>query len=102
MLTVLTQCIETEEFSDIRFKQCAGIEFLTVEKVPPIEIHSCLWWSVCWCEYSKALGYVVEEVKSAVRKWFQNKNTNFFKDGFQKLVQRWWKCIEVRGDFVEK
>ena len=23
-------------------------------------------------------------------------------DGFQKLVQRWRKCIEVRGDFVEK
>ena len=26
----------------------------------------------------------------------------FFKDGFQKLVQRWRKCIEVRGDYVEK
>jgi len=46
---------------------------------------------------------VVEEVRSAVRKWFQKQNTNFFfKDGFQKLVQRWWQCIEVRGDFVEK
>jgi len=28
-----------EEFSDVRFKQCAVIEFLPVEKVPPIEIH---------------------------------------------------------------
>jgi len=26
----------------------------------------------------------------------------FFKDGFQKLVARWWKCTDVRGDFVEK
>ena len=43
-----------------------------------------------------------EEIKSAVRKWFQKQNTNFFKDGFQKLVQRWRKCIEVPGDFVEK
>ena len=42
-------------------------------------------------------------VKSAVRKWFQKQNTNFFKDGFKKkLVQRWRKCIEVCGDFVEK
>jgi len=41
-------------------------------------------------------------VKSAVRKWFQKHNTNFFKDGFQELVARWRKCIEVRGDFVEK
>jgi len=31
--------IKVEEFSDIRFKQRAFIEFLTTEKVPPIEIH---------------------------------------------------------------
>ena len=28
-----------EEFSDVRFKQRAVIEFLTTEKVPVIEIH---------------------------------------------------------------
>jgi hypothetical protein len=32
--------IEIEEVSDSRFKQRAVIEFLTTEKVPPIEIHS--------------------------------------------------------------
>jgi len=31
--------IEMEEFSDVQFKQRAVIEFLTAEKVPPIEIH---------------------------------------------------------------
>ena len=31
--------IEMEEFSDVWFKQQAVIEFLTAEKVPPIEIH---------------------------------------------------------------
>jgi hypothetical protein len=41
-------------------------------------------------------------VKSAVRKWFQKQDTNFFNDGLKKLVQRWQKCIEERGDFVEK
>jgi len=29
-----------EEFSDVRFKQRAVIEFLTAENVPPIEIHN--------------------------------------------------------------
>jgi histone-lysine N-methyltransferase SETMAR len=43
-----------------------------------------------------------ELVNSAVRKWFQKRNTNFFKDGFQKRVQGWGKCITVRDDFVEK
>jgi len=28
-----------EEFSDVRFKQRAVIEFLNAEKVPPIKIH---------------------------------------------------------------
>ena len=28
-----------EEFSDVRFKQRAVIEFLPAEKVPPIELH---------------------------------------------------------------
>jgi hypothetical protein len=41
-----------------------------------------------------------EKVKSAVKKWF--KKTLIFKGGFKKLVQRWRKCIEVHGDFVEK
>ena len=36
-----------------------------------------------------------EEVKSAVKKWFQ-KQYIFFKNGFKKLVQRWRKCIEVQ------
>jgi hypothetical protein len=28
-----------EEFSDFRFKQRPVIEFITVDKVPPVEIH---------------------------------------------------------------
>ena len=31
--------IEMEEFSEVRFKQRTVIEFLSAEKVPPIEIH---------------------------------------------------------------
>ena len=39
-----------EEFSDVRFKQRAVIEFLTAEKVPPTEIHrrmqaAAVYWS---------------------------------------------------------
>ena len=39
MPTVLMQCTSKWKFSDVRFKQRAVIEFLTMEKVPPIEIH---------------------------------------------------------------
>jgi histone-lysine N-methyltransferase SETMAR len=43
-----------------------------------------------------------EEVKSAVRNFFVKKNSEFYKNGFQKLVYRWRKGIEVEGDYVEK
>ena len=59
-----------EEFSDVRFKQRAVIEFLNAEKVPPIEIHrqmQAIYGDQCVDEYSKTLG----KVKPAVRKWFQ-------------------------------
>ena len=40
MVTILTQCTSKwKSFSDVRSKQRAVVEFLTVEKVPPIEIH---------------------------------------------------------------
>jgi len=32
----------------------------------------------------------------------KTKHQFFLKDGFKKPVQRWQKCIEVRGDFVGK
>ena len=41
-------------------------------------------------------------MKSVVKKLFQKQNANYFKDGFQKLAQRWRKCIEVGGQFCRK
>ena len=40
---------------------------------------SRLWWSVCWCEYSKVLG----KVKCAVRKWFGDQCVDM------STVRRW-------------
>jgi len=63
---------------------------------------SRLCWSLCWCEYSKMLGKAVQRWRTGASR-FEWQDTKWKAcDGFQKLVQRWWKCIEVRGDFVEK
>ena len=55
-----------EEFSDVRFKRRAVIEFLTAEKVPPIEIHRRM---------QTAYGDQCVDV-STVRRWVRR-----FKDG---------------------
>jgi len=54
------------EFSDVWFKQHAVIEFLTAEKVPPIEIHR--WMQAVYGDHCVDV--------STVRRWVRR-----FKDG---------------------
>jgi hypothetical protein len=42
-----------------------------------------------------------EEVQMEVRKWLRQLSKGFYAAGFDILVKRWDKCINV-GDYVEK
>jgi hypothetical protein len=37
-----------------------------------------------------------------VHKWLRDQSKTFFVVGIRKLVDRWTKCIEKEGDYVEK
>ena len=74
-----------EEFSDVRFKQRAVIEFLTVENVPSIEIHrrmQVVYGDQC-------------VVVSTVRRWVRR-----FKDG-ELGKQIWVTKHEVEGLWLQ-
>jgi hypothetical protein len=43
-----------------------------------------------------------QEVKEAVHAWLAAQPKTFFFEGIRKLVQRWTKCVEKQGDYVEK
>ena len=43
-----------------------------------------------------------QELKEAVHAWLAAQPKTFFSEGIKKLVQQWKKCIEKRGDYVEK
>ena len=43
-----------------------------------------------------------QQVKEAVHMWLNAQQKTFFSEGIEKLVQRWTKCIEKQGDYVEK
>jgi histone-lysine N-methyltransferase SETMAR len=43
-----------------------------------------------------------EEVKAAVLLWCRSQSADFYRDGINKLVHRWKKCVDVAGDYVEK
>jgi hypothetical protein len=44
----------------------------------------------------------IEDEHRAVRAWFRQQPKEFFAAGFQGLVKRWDKCLNLYGDYVEK
>jgi hypothetical protein len=43
-----------------------------------------------------------EQVKTEMRKWLRQQSKDFYATGFDALVKRWGKCINVVGGHVEK
>ncbi|KAL0828929.1 hypothetical protein ABMA28_003828 [Loxostege sticticalis] len=43
-----------------------------------------------------------DEVKSAVLAHFEGKNSEYFLKGIEMLVRRCEKCIQIKGDYIEK
>jgi hypothetical protein len=44
----------------------------------------------------------VEDVETEVRKWLRQQSKDLYATGFDALVMRWDKCINVGGGYVEK
>ena len=43
-----------------------------------------------------------EEVVTAVEKWVNGKDPDFFSSGLMALEHRWSKCITLEGNYIEK
>jgi hypothetical protein len=43
-----------------------------------------------------------EAVERDVTAWFRQQPNKFYAAGFQGIVKRWDKCLNVQGDNVEK
>ena len=41
-------------------------------------------------------------VIAATEAYFSDLQNTYFSDGLKKLEHRWVKCIELKGDYVEK
>lgn len=43
-----------------------------------------------------------EELKGATEAWLGGQDKEFYKTGLVSVVDKWNKCIEVKGDYIEK
>ena len=42
-----------------------------------------------------------EELEFAVVDWLKKQNSNFYKEGMEKLEEKWSRCVEKKGDYFE-
>ena len=93
------------------FRQRVVIEFLVKEEILAAEIHQRLqraYGSVCmgassvrrWVKHFK--DGKTEEIQKAVRQCLRTAGTEFYRRGIFKLPERWKKCVQRSGDYVEK
>jgi len=43
-----------------------------------------------------------DDLTDAVQKWLTSQAAAFYEEGIQKLVPRYDKCLNIRGEYVEK
>jgi hypothetical protein len=43
-----------------------------------------------------------DAVIAAVQSWIHKQPETFFETGIKKLPERWYKCIAVNRDYIEK
>ena len=43
-----------------------------------------------------------EDLQGATEAWLGGQDKEFFKAGLVSLQDKWNKCIEVKGDYIEK
>ena len=97
--------------NDTSFRRRAVIEFLVKEEIPAAEIHQRLqsaYGSVCmgasgvrrWMKQFK--DGKTEANQKAVRQCLRMAGTEFFRRGIFKFPERWEKCVQRSGDYVEK
>ena len=85
--------------NDMSFRQRAVIEFHVKEEIPAAEIHQRLqraYGSVGrWVKHFK--DGKTEAIQKAVRQCLRMAGRGIFK-----LPERWKKCVQRSGDYVEK
>ena len=93
------------------FRQSAVIEFLVKEEILAAEIHQGFqraYGSVCmgassvrrWVKHFK--DGKTEAIQKAVGQCLRRTGTEFYRRGIFKLPERWEKCVQRSGSYVEK
>ena len=102
-------CTKIEQRGIVRFLWAKNMEAKDIHKeMLPMYGEQCLSCQAVrnWVQkFSEGRTTIEDEhaaVERGVRAWFRQQPKEFFAAGFQGLVKRWDKCLNLYGDYIEK
>ena len=104
----MSTCTTIEQRGVVRFLWAKKIEAKDIHKeMLPMYGEHCLSHQAVhkWVQkFSEGRTSIEDDdaVERAVRAWFRQQPKEFYAAGFQGLVKRWDKCLNLYGDYVEK
>jgi hypothetical protein len=100
MVTVLEECTNEEQSSVVCFGRTGLMQRIFIKKCFLFRVGK-----VCRLSVSQLGGKRLaddEVIETEVRKWLRQQSKDFYAAGFDALVNRWDKCINVGEGYVEK
>jgi hypothetical protein len=105
MTILLKEYTTDKQRSGVRFLWAKGLNAKDFHKeMFPVYIWKCFSCKTVhnWVEkFSEGRSKVAYDARQ-VRKWLRQQSKDFYVAGFDALVKRWGKCINVGRGYVEK
>jgi hypothetical protein len=105
MTTVRAECIVEAAFCCAFLLWAKGLNAKDIHKeMLPVYAGKCLSRKAVhsWVEKRGKRIADDEEVEMEVQKWLRRQSKDFYAVGFDALVKRWDRCINVGGGYVEE
>ncbi|KAG8296835.1 hypothetical protein J6590_048909 [Homalodisca vitripennis] len=69
---------------------------------PADEMNACLKASPLWSKVEKLHLTNYAELQQEVTNWLKTQAAEMYEEGIVKLIHRYDKCLNLKGDYVEK
>jgi hypothetical protein len=108
MATVLEECATEDQRSAVHFLWPKGLSAKDIHgEVFPVNSGKCLSRKALhnWAKkFPQRRSKVADDARSGrpIWNWLRQQSKAFFAAGFEALIKRWDKCINVGGEYVEK
>jgi len=103
MAAPLNTCTTIEQRGVVLFLWAKDMAAMDIHKeMLPMYGEHCLPCQATLLKHLSGKRFPDDAVERAMCVWFRQQRQEFYATGFQELVKRWDKCLNLYRDYVEK